>query len=65
VTLPPASRKTALLAALRQPIIEWEREELNRLHPEIERQATERAVINKRIEELTKQAGKAEVWIHE
>jgi hypothetical protein len=60
VALPPASRKTALLQALREPIIEWEREELKRLTPEIERQKVERAVIAERIKELTKQAGKAE-----
>src|SRR5437016_3996087 len=37
VALPPASRKTAVLSALREPIEAWEYEELARLRPAIER----------------------------
>ena len=60
IALPPASRKTALLHALIEPVIEWEREELKRLQPSIERQQAERAVDAERIKELTRQAGKTD-----
>ncbi len=56
--LPPASRKTAVLDALRKPISEWERDELVRLNPQIERIEDERDIIEARILELKKLASK-------
>ncbi len=60
VMLPPASRKTAILDALRSPVVSWERDKAVELQPEISKQITERNVMVSRIQELTKQAARAE-----
>ena len=60
LALPPASRKTAVLQKLLEPIIEWEllREEM--LRPEINMRNTRREIALKRIEHLTREASKRE-----
>lgn len=60
VVAPPASRKSAVLEALRDPISEWELEQEQLLAPKIEEQKTQRDISLRRIEELTRRASKAE-----
>lgn len=58
VALPPASRKTALLEALRAPIVEWERAEALRLGPLMQQQTAERKVMTERIKRLEREAAR-------
>lgn len=54
--LPPASRKTAVIAAMTAPLSEWEGNEAERLAPQIMEVNTARKIANKRIEKLEKDA---------
>jgi hypothetical protein len=58
--LPSGSRKTAVINALAGPLVHWEKLERDRLRHEIARIATARAVANKRIDKLTKDAVNAD-----
>ncbi|MEZ4601432.1 MAG: DUF3987 domain-containing protein [Syntrophotaleaceae bacterium] len=58
--LPPGSRKTAVVSAMTGPLIEWEKEEAERLGPEIRRVAAKRHALEKRKEKLAKDAANAE-----
>lgn len=58
--MPPSSRKSSVLDALRKPITEWESEELARLKPQMEKVEAQRDITLRRIEELKKQASKEE-----
>jgi putative DNA primase/helicase len=60
VFLTPANRKSAVLEALRAPVIEWQRWRGDELASEIEKRKTQREIDNKRIEELMRLASKAE-----
>lgn len=59
VALPPASRKSAIVSLVRQPIQAWEKEKAESLKQEIASNESRRAVALKRIEGLTKQASSA------
>lgn len=58
--LPSGARKTAVIGALSEPLVHWEKLERDRLRPEIARVNSARAVGKKRIEKLTKDAVNAE-----
>jgi hypothetical protein len=60
VAAPPASRKTAVLQGLLEPILDWEQQETTRLGPEIDRANIQRKVSIQRIQALTKEASKAD-----
>lgn len=59
VAMPPASRKTAVVNALTQPLIDWEVEQLDGLKDEIADTATKIAVNQKAIDRLQTEAAKA------
>lgn len=54
--LPPASRKTAVIGALTEPLQVWEREQSESLADEIARTRNKRKINLARIEKLTKKA---------
>ena len=54
--LPPANRKTAVISAMTAPHAEWEKEEAERLAPEIKRAAIKRRTLEKRRDKLEKDA---------
>ncbi len=58
--LPPASRKTAVIAALTAPISTWEKEELERLKPTMAEHRAQQLVLERRIAELEKKAAKTD-----
>jgi len=58
--LPSGARKTAVINALSEPLVHWEKLERDRLRPEIARVKSARAVAKKRIEKLIKDAVAAE-----
>lgn len=58
--LPSGSRKTAVINALAEPLVHWEKLERDRLRPEIARVHSARLVAKKRIERLVKDAVNAE-----
>ncbi len=58
--LPSGSRKTAVINALAEPLVYWEKLERDRLRTEIARVTTARLVGKKRIEKLAKDAVNAE-----
>ncbi len=58
--LPSGSRKTAVIGALSAPLVRWEKNERDRLRPEIARAHSARLVAKKRIEKLVKDATNAE-----
>ena len=60
VAMPPASRKTAVLKALTAPVEEWEREQELVQRQLIAEHQMQRDISEKRIEELKRQASKAE-----
>lgn len=58
--LPSGSRKTAVINALTEPLVRWEKAERDRLRSELARSYAARAVAEKRIEKLKTDAAKAE-----
>ena len=58
--LPSGSRKTAVINALAGVLVDWEKQERDRLRPEIARVTAARMIAKKRIEKLTKDAVNAE-----
>ena len=54
--LPPASRKTAVIEALTEPLLVWEREQAEQMVDEIRQVKTKREVRLARIAKLTKKA---------
>lgn len=58
--MPPGSRKSAVMGALTQPLVRWEKLQRDRLRPEIARRQAARAIAEKRIEALKKKAMRAE-----
>lgn len=56
----PANRKTAVITAKTAPHCEWEKEEAERLAPEIKRAAIKRRTLEKRRDKLEKDAASAE-----
>ncbi|MDD2770378.1 MAG: DUF3987 domain-containing protein [Methylococcus sp.] len=58
--MPPGSRKSAVLGALTQPLGRWEKQQRDRLRPEIARRQAARAIAEKRIEALKKKAMRAD-----
>lgn len=59
-TQPSGSRKTAVIGALAGPLVYWEKLERDRLRSEIASTKSARLVAQKRIDQLTKDAVKAE-----
>lgn len=57
-TLPPGNLKTAVLNACSDPLIEWEKDQLILLTPQIDKKKSERKTKEKRIEFLRSQAAK-------
>lgn len=57
---PSGSRKSAVINALTEPLVRWEKSERDRLRPEIARNAAVRGVAEKRIEKLKADAARAE-----
>ncbi|WP_367026229.1 DUF3987 domain-containing protein [Methylococcus sp. ANG] len=57
--MPPGSRKSAVMGALTQPLVRWEKLQRDRLRPEIARRQAARAIAEKRIEALKKKAMRA------
>jgi putative DNA primase/helicase len=60
IVLPSGSRKTAVIKALADVLVDWEKAERDRMRSEIARVHAQRDVIGKRIEALKLQAGKEE-----
>ncbi len=60
VAMPPASRKTAVLSAIREPLVTWEREQAETNKGAIFENQTKREVLAKRIEKTRKLAVDAE-----
>jgi putative DNA primase/helicase len=58
--LPSGSRKTAVINALAEPLVRWEKLERDRLRTDIARAYAQRDVAQKRIEKLKADAAKAE-----
>ncbi len=58
IVLPSGSRKTAVIKALADVLVDWEKVERDRMRSEIARVHAQRDVIGKRIEALKLQAGK-------
>lgn len=58
--LPSGSRKSAVMAPIVAPLIYWEKLTRDRMRSKIAQTAAERAVVEKRIEDLKKKAGRAE-----
>ncbi|BBL74445.1 YfjI family protein [Methylomagnum ishizawai] len=56
---PSGSRKSAVLAALTEPLLAWEKCRRDRIRPDIARVESAREVAKKRIEELKRVAAKA------
>ncbi len=52
--LPPGSRKTAIVSALTDPLVEWEKSEADRLGPEIKKVRAKRHALEKKREKLLK-----------
>lgn len=59
VILPSGSRKSALFSELKTPITEWEREEAERLYPEIAQQAEQKRILEERLKDARKKAVKS------
>ena len=57
--LPSGSRKTAVHVAVVKPLVNWEREERERIAPMIEQAQSERETLKRRIDELRKKAARA------
>lgn len=57
-SLPPASRKTAVVKELTLPLMQWEKYQAELLKPDIVKNESERRVAQKRIDELEKKAAK-------
>lgn len=57
---PSGSRKSAVINAMTEPLVRWEKAERDRLRPEIARNAAVRGVGEKRIEKLKADAARAE-----
>lgn len=57
--MPPGSRKSAVFRDVTSPVLLWEREERERLLPEIKRQENSRKVTEGRIQKLQQEAIKA------
>lgn len=53
---PPASRKSAVFRLMVAVVLEWEKRERERLAPEITKAATERAILEQRLNGLKKKA---------
>lgn len=58
--LPPGERKSAMLDALRRPLLDWEREQARIQGPEVRRLRSERATKEKAIEKIRLKAATAE-----
>ena len=58
--LPPASRKTAVQAAVTSPLDAWEKRQREIMDPEIKKARADRATLMEKIAQLRKQAGKAQ-----
>ncbi|MDD2768068.1 MAG: DUF3987 domain-containing protein [Methylococcus sp.] len=58
--MPPGSRKSAVMGALTQTLVRWEKLQRDRLRPEIARRQAARAIAEKRIEGLKKKAMRAD-----
>ncbi len=58
--LPPASRKTAVIGALTDPLQEWEKQEAERLADSIQEAKATKAINEARVKKLTEQAAKEE-----
>ncbi|MBS1991700.1 MAG: DUF3987 domain-containing protein [Cyanobacteria bacterium SZAS LIN-3] len=59
-SLPPASRKSAVVGALTLPLQVWEKEQGIKMRTKIEEVAAERVVNDKRCEDLNKKAAKTD-----
>lgn len=59
IALPPANHKSLVLKSCLQPVIEWEKDQAQRLSAEIKRLRSERKSQEKRIEVLRAKAAKA------
>jgi hypothetical protein len=59
VAMEPSERKSAVFRAVSAPLVEFEREEMERLGPEVERRQTERVILLKALQEAQSQAAKA------
>jgi hypothetical protein len=60
VALPPGNRKTAVLGALTQPLLEWEDQQRILLEPIISKMVSEEQTLNAKINALRQKAGKSE-----
>jgi hypothetical protein len=60
VALPPGNRKTAVLGALTQPLMEWEDQQRILLEPIIAKMVSEEQTLNAKINALRQKAGKSE-----
>ena len=58
--LPPGNRKSAVQAAAAAPLVAWERDEAERLKPEINRRTSERKTAEARANALRSRAAKVE-----
>lgn len=58
--LPPATRKTAVVSLLTEPLSEWEKEQANKLKLKIDEIETVRAINLKRCQQLESNAAKTE-----
>lgn len=56
---PSGSRKTAVLSALAEPLVAWEKRQRDRMRAEIARVESAREVAKKRVERLKQEAAKA------
>ena len=59
VAMPPASRKSAVFSAVNRPLIEYERQENERMGPLVAQAQTDRDILKARIEEAKKKAATA------
>ncbi len=60
VALPPGNRKTAILGALTQPLVEWENQQRILLEPVIVKMVSEEQTLNAKINALRQKAGKSD-----
>jgi putative DNA primase/helicase len=58
VSMPPGSRKTAIMSALREPLVEWEKEQARKLKPLVLEDEAKRVVSKRRLSDLQVQAAK-------
>lgn len=59
ISLPPGNRKSAVFRDVTNPILEWEREERNRIMPDIKRAEAQKKVMEGQVAKLQQSAIKA------